>query len=124
MTSPTTPPANKTSQPERVYVEIPKAGPGQTYRAEKNVEQPLLMTLSRIFIVALCATLPAAPALIFGMILGDDPNSRSQFLWIWIPMILFIEAIAIPVAWGLAREALGSAGAGFHEGGYGKFKRP
>lgn len=124
MTPPTTPPADKATQPERVYVEIPKAGPGQTYRAEKNIQQPFLMLVSRVFIVALCCTLPASTLLIFGMILATDPNARTHFLWIWIPMILFIEAIAFPLAWGVAREALGSAGVGILESGYGKFKRP
>lgn len=124
MTSPKTPAANSSAQPERVYVEIPKAGPGQTYRAEKNVQQPFLNWVARIFIIALCVSLPAAPALIFGMILGYDPHSRTEFLWIWIPVILFIEALAIPLAWYVAREALGAAGVGFHEGGFGTFKRP
>lgn len=123
MTSPKTSP-NTPAQPERVYVEIPKAGPGQTYRAEKNVQRPFLTWIAAAFIIALCASLPAAPALIFGMILANDPHSRTEFLWIWIPMIIFIEALALPLAWYVAREALGAAGVGFHEAGYGQFKRP
>lgn len=96
--------------PEKVYVKIPKAGPGQGYHAPKIHQQPLRDGLSAVIIVLLCASLPLATGLIFGMILGFSETSRTQFLWLWIPMIILIESIAILVAIGLAREALGTAG--------------
>lgn len=101
---------NTKTTPEKVYVEIPKAGPGQGYRAPKIHQQPVLDALSAVAIVALCASIPLATGLIFGMILGFSVTSRTQLLWLWIPMIILIESIAILVAIGLAREALGTSG--------------
>ena len=96
--------------PEKVYVKIPKAGPGQGYKAPKNYQYPLFDALSKVVIVALCAALPLATGVIFAMILGNSESSRPQFLWLWIPMIVLIEGIAILVAIGVGREALGVAG--------------
>lgn len=96
--------------PEKVYVKIPKAGPGQGYRAPKNYQQPLLDSASKVIIVLLCASIPLATGLIFAMILGFSATSRTQFLWLWIPMIILVEGIAIAVAIGVGREALGTAG--------------
>jgi hypothetical protein len=110
----TTPDTQKTQKtqtaPEKVYVKIPKAGPGQGYHAPKNYQRPLLDALSTIIIVLLSASIPLATGLIFGMILGFSVTSRTQFLWLWIPMIVLIEGIAILVAIGVGREALGTAG--------------
>lgn len=108
-TTPNTTPETQAA-PEKVYVKIPKAGPGQGYHAPKNYQQPLLDSLSKIIIVLLCASIPLATGLIFGMILGFSATSRTQFLWLWIPMIILIESIAILVAIGIGREALGTAG--------------
>jgi hypothetical protein len=96
--------------PEKVYVKVPKAGPGQGYRAPKNYQQPLLDALSKVIIVLLCASIPLATGLIFAMILGASETSRTEFLWLWIPMIVLIEGIAIAAAIGVGREALGVAG--------------
>ena len=93
-----------------MYVKIPKAGPGQGYQAPKNHQQPLLDTLSKVVIVVMCAALPLATGVIFAMILGNSEISRTQFLWLWIPMIMLIEGIAILVAIGVGREALGVLG--------------
>lgn len=101
---------NAQATPEKVYVEIPKAGPGQKYHAPKIHRRPLFDALSAILIVVMCAAIPLATALIFAMILGASENSRTHFLWVWIPMIIFIEGIAIPVAIGVGREALGVMG--------------
>lgn len=99
------------TEDSRVYVEIPRAKPGQGYVAPKNFQQPLLASLSRLVIVALCASLPLAPALIIGFIFFLPQSHAGQdFLWLWIPMTIFIEAIALFVSIGLAREALGSSG--------------
>ena len=108
----TTPETQKTqSTPEKVYVKIPKAGPGQKYQAPRNYQQPLLDALSKFIIVAMCAAIPLATGLIFVMILVGSETSRTQLLWLWIPMIVLIETIAVLVAIGVGREALGVAGA-------------
>ena len=96
--------------PERVYVEIPHAKPGQGYHAPKNYQQPLLDQLTRLAITAICAAIPLATALIFFMILAFSNAISEGLLWLWIVMILFIEPIAILVAIGIAREALGVSG--------------
>ncbi len=108
-TTPNTSP-DAQATPEKVYVKIPKAGPGQGYHAPKNYQQPLLDSLSKVIIFLLCLSIPLATGLIFGMILGFSETSRTQFLWVWIPMIVLIEGIAIVVAIGVGREALGTAG--------------
>jgi hypothetical protein len=96
--------------PERVFVDIPRAKPGQGYKAPKNYNYPLLALASKVAMVGLCVSLPLAPALIFAMIFVYDPNARARFLWIWIPLTIFILLIAFLVAYGVAREALGIAG--------------
>ncbi len=96
--------------PEKVYVKIPKAGPGQKYKAPKNYQHPVIGALSTLLIVVLCAAIPLATGLIFAMILANSEISRTQFLWLWIPMIVLIEGIAILVAIGVGREALGVSG--------------
>lgn len=96
--------------PEKVYVKIPKAGPGQGYKAPKNYQHPVFDALSTALIVAMCAAIPIATGLIFAMILGNSEISRTQFLWLWIPMIVLIEGIAVLVAIGIGREALGVSG--------------
>ncbi|HKS70345.1 MAG TPA: hypothetical protein VJQ45_07990 [Ktedonobacterales bacterium] len=110
--------AGTAQTPERVYVKIPKAGPGQGYRAPKNYQQPLLMLLGRALVVLLCLSLPIVPLVIIGLILflpgsGAARNAYEEgFLWLWIPMFLFVELIAVTVAIGVGREALGIAGNG------------
>jgi hypothetical protein len=96
--------------PERVFVEIPRAKPGQEYRAPKNFDNPLATFVSKVVVVALCLSLPVAPGVIFAMIFAFDPNARAKFLWIWIPLTIFVMLIAFLVAFGVAREALGIAG--------------
>src|SRR5215469_6954754 len=114
----TQPEAGTAQTPQRVYVEIPKAGPGQGYRAPKNYQQPLLMLLSRVLVVLLCLSLPIVPLVIIGLILflpgsqGATNAYEEGFLWLWIPMFLFVELIAISVAIGVGREALGISGNG------------
>lgn len=97
--------------PERVFVPIPKAGPGQGYHAPKNFEHPLLQTLSRIAIFLLCLSLPIASGGIIVMILILDPVARDTQLWLWIPLGLLVEAFAIFLAVGIWGEANGIAGA-------------
>src|SRR5690349_20803282 len=52
------------------FVQIPRAKPGQEYRAPKNMQQPLLDGFYRLVVTLLCLSLPAAPAVIFFMILA------------------------------------------------------
>ena len=121
MSTDTTPtPSTSTPQtPEKVFVKIPKAGPGQGYRAPKNYQHPLIDLLTKLAIIALCISLPVAPALIFVFILGGSQLNRDGYLWIWVPMIVLTEVIAIFVAIGVGREAMGIAG----NNGYGKRAR-
>ena len=95
------------------FVTIPRALPGQEYKAPKNFPSPFLTGLYRMAVALLCLSLPAAPAVIFFMILAYSQAIAMGFLWIWIPMIILIEVIAIGVAWGVAREALGYSGVSY-----------
>ncbi len=97
--------------PERVFVEIPKAGPGQGYKAPPNRRQPLVDLLTRVITVLMCLSLPLVVLTILVMIFWLAPVSRTM-LWLWIPLGLFIEAIGIFVAVGIGREMLGTAGSG------------
>ena len=105
-------PVKSDNTPERVYVQIPKAGPGQGYRAQPNFRRPGLEALGKLFTYLLCISLPISSGGIIVMILLLDHIAREQQLWLWIPLGLFIEAIAILVAIGVVREALGTAGSG------------
>lgn len=97
----------KPGKPERVYVKIPTAGPGQGYSAPKNYAQPLLSELGRLAIILACLALPIIPALIIVMIVLNTHASEPYLLWLWITMTLIVEPFAIFVAFGLAREAIG-----------------
>lgn len=105
-------PVKSDKTPERVYVEIPKAGPGQGYRAQPNFQRPGLDALGRIITYLLCFSLPVSSGGIIVMILILDHVAREQQLWLWIPLGLFVVGIAVLVAIGVAREALGNAGSG------------
>src|SRR5262249_26447523 len=105
----------------RVFVEIPKAGPGQGYQAPKNYDQPLLNVLSGLAIRATCLAIPLIPGVIVGMIMflplanGAQNAVQAGFAWLWIPMILFVEAFAIFLAVNVYREAVGSAGEAIYQ---------
>ena len=92
------------------FVKIPHALPGQEYKAPKNFPSPFINGVYRIAAILLSVSLPLAPGVIFFMILAYSKAIEMGFLWIWIPMIVFIEVIAVFVAWGIAREALGYPG--------------
>jgi hypothetical protein len=104
----------------RVFVQIPKAGPGQGYRAPKNFDQPLLNLLGRLLVLALCAAVLLVPGVIMALImflpLGNGHRNATQagLLWLWIPMFLFVEAFAVFIAVNVYREGIGSAGEGNH----------
>lgn len=105
----TTPPS---ADSER-FVKIPHALRGQEYIAPKNFRNPFITGFYRLAVIVLSMSLPLAPAAIFFMILAYSKAIQMGFLWIWIPMIIFIEVIAVPVAWGIAREALGYSGVSY-----------
>jgi hypothetical protein len=94
--------------PDKVYVKIPKAGPGQGYQAPKNFQQPLLQGLSTLIIWLLCIALPITPAAIVTMIIIKAPD----YLWLFLPLGIIVECVAFFVAIGLGREALGTSGGG------------
>ena len=119
MSTDTTPSTSTPAAPERVYVKIPKAGPGQGYKSPKNYQHPLIDLLTKLAIIGLSLSLPLAPALIFAFILGASELNRDGYLWVWVPMIVLTEAIAIFVAIGIGREAWGIAGSN----GYGRRTR-
>lgn len=109
----TTNEATQTSQPptpEKVFVKIPKAGPGQGYHAPKNYQRPLLQSLARLIVLAMCVALPITPAAIVTMIMIKS----SDLIWLFLPLGVLVEVIAIFVAIGLGREAIGSSGAGHY----------
>ncbi|PWT78340.1 MAG: hypothetical protein C5B60_01315 [Chloroflexi bacterium] len=96
----------------RVFVEIPKAGPGQGYRAPQNFDHPVMTRLGKLLVWLLCAALVVAPAFVIGLICfmpGSDALT-SGFAWLWIVMFLLTESIAVFSAIGIYREALGIAG--------------
>lgn len=105
-------PAAAAPEDER-FVKIPHALPGQEYRAPKNYQQPLVDGIYRLAVIGACLSLPVAPAVIFYMILAYSSAIQDGLLWLWITMIIIIEVIALFVAWGISREALGSAGVSY-----------
>jgi hypothetical protein len=106
-TPPTTESAGPQATPEKVFVKIPQAGPGQHYQAPKNFQQPLLRVLSTLAVIAMALSLPFVPAILIIMIAANTSNSEPYLLWLWITMFVLVEAIAIFVAIGVAREAIG-----------------
>jgi hypothetical protein len=102
--------AEAAAQDKERFVTIPRALPGQEYKAPKNFQNPFMSTFYRAAVVLLSLSLPIAPGVIFFMILAYSKAIQFGLLWLWITMIVFIEIIAIFVAWGIAREALGYAG--------------
>jgi hypothetical protein len=96
----------------RVFVEIPKAGPGQGYRAPKTLSSPLLDSLSRLLIWIVCAALVVAPAFVVGLICFAPGSHALQFgfAWLWIVMFMLTESIGLFSAIGIYREATGISG--------------
>jgi hypothetical protein len=96
----------------RVFVEIPKAGPGQGYQAPKNLDHPALSRLSTLVTWLVCAALVVAPAFVIGLIcfLPGSHALQFGFAWLWIVMFLLTESIGVFSAIGIYREAVGTAG--------------
>ncbi|HEX8996007.1 MAG TPA: hypothetical protein VF812_08245 [Ktedonobacterales bacterium] len=109
-----TPSAAQVATPnDEAFVTIPRAKPGQEYKAPRNFRNPLLGGFYRLAVTLLCLSLPVAPAVIFFMILVYSKAIQFGLLWLWITMIVIIETMAILVAWGVAREALGTSGVSY-----------
>ena len=106
-TPPTTASAGSSASPEKVFVKIPQAGPGQKYRAPKNFQHPALSSLSTLLVILMALSLPLVPAILIIMIAYNTLGSSPYLLWLWITMFILVEAIAIFVAIGIAREAIG-----------------
>lgn len=113
MSADTTSTAEAAARDKERYVTIPRALPGQEYKAPKNFQNPLMSLFYRVVVVLLSLSLPIAPGVIFFMILAYSKAIQFGLLWLWITMIVFIEVIAIFVAWGVAREALGISGVSY-----------
>lgn len=105
--------AQPSAQDAERFVKIPQALPGQEYKAPKNFQNPLMSGIYRAAVVLLSLSLPLAPAVTIFMILAYSKAIQFGLLWIWIPMTIFIEVIAIGIAWGIAREALGISGVSY-----------
>jgi hypothetical protein len=115
MSSETPAQASNTTAPEKVFVPIPKAGPGQGYQAPKNYQQPAVDAVSRVIVGLLCLSLPVVPAGLIVLLLATDLNARNTLLWLFIPLGVFVTGIGVLVALGIWREAVGSAGGGWYE---------
>ncbi len=105
--------AQAAPQSDERFVQIPRATRGQEYRAPKNFQQPLIDLIYRVAVTLLCLSLPIAPAVIFYMMLAFSKAIQYGLLWVWVTMIVIVEVIAITVAWGIAREALGLSGVSY-----------
>jgi hypothetical protein len=108
------PPAKNTSpagdaEPERIYVEkLPLPGTAHAARAPQDTQNPLLQWLSILVVALLCLSLPGAAGAILVLLLIH--GGAAGFYWLWIPMLVFVEAIAIACAIGIWREVTGWAG--------------
>lgn len=117
-TSETTPKATSAADTpdtgeENRFVKIPRALPGQEYQSPKNFQNPFMSGLYQVAVVLMALALPVAPGVIFFMILVYSRAISYGLLWLWIVMIILVETIAIGIAWGLAREALGLSGVSY-----------
>lgn len=107
---------NNKAADNRVFVEIPRAKPGQGYKAPRNFDNPLLSVLSRMVVLAACLAMLIVPGVIMAMImfmpLAAHHNNASQagLLWLWIPMFVFVEGLALFLCVNVYREAVGTSG--------------
>jgi hypothetical protein len=98
-------PSTGGAEPERVYVKLPPPGAAHALRPPQNKQRPLLQWLSAVVVAMLCLSLPVAPAAILILLLVR--SGSAGFLWLWIPMLIFVETIAIACALGIWREVSG-----------------
>src|SRR5947209_15266855 len=96
------PPASSASEGEQVvYVKLPPPGTTHAARRPQNAPNPLMDTVLSIFAFLLCLTLPLSSGLIMVLLANHSVQVGFSLLWLWIPMFLFIEPIAILVAYGI-----------------------
>ena len=115
-TPPTATPTGSSATPEKVFVKIPQAGPGQKYHAPKNYQHSALSSLSTLLVILMALSLPLVPAILIIMIAYNTSGSSPDLLWLWITMFILVEAIAIFAAIGIAREAIGVTRRSDYEG--------
>jgi hypothetical protein len=72
-----------------------------------NLPNPLLQTVGQLFALALCLSLPIAVGVIVVLLAIYNIRNGGGLLWLWIPMFLFIEPIALFCAVGIWRELTG-----------------
>jgi hypothetical protein len=106
-TPPTTTSTGSPATPEKVFVKIPQAGPGQKYHAPKNYAQPALRSLTTALVILMALSLPLVPAILITMIAYNTYGSSPNLLWLWITMFILVESIAVFAAIGIAREGIG-----------------
>jgi hypothetical protein len=106
--TPKTPASSTPASGEQVvYVKLPPPGSTQAKRPPQNVPNPLLTPVLTIFAAVLCLSLPLSSGVIMVLLANHSLQTHFPLLWLWVPMFLFVEPIAILVAWGIWREYSG-----------------
>ena len=72
-----------------------------------NLPTPLLQALGQLLALALCLSLPVAVGVILVLLAIFNIRNGGGLLWLWIPMFLFVEPIALFCAVGIWRELTG-----------------
>lgn len=90
--------------PERVYVKLPPPGAHRSHAA-RNAQHPLYQWLATMVAAVLCLSLPGAAGTIMVLLLIH--TLAAGFALLWIPMIIFVEIIAVGCAIGIWREVTG-----------------
>src|SRR5437870_5576861 len=80
-TPPTTTSTGSSVTPEKVFVKITQAGPGQKYHAPKNFQQPALRSISTLIVILMALSLPLVPAILIVMIAYNTFGSEPDLLW-------------------------------------------
>ncbi len=92
-------------QTETLYVKLPPPGAAHAARPPQNTRHALRQRLTVLIVALLCLSLPGASGAILVLLLIR--SGSAGFLWLWIPMLVFVETIAIACAIGIWREAIG-----------------
>ncbi len=112
--NPASSPTTGGDQQEVIYVKLPPPGTMHASRRPTDAPNPLIRYGGALFAFALCCTLPLASGLIMVLLMIQPGKPVHGFLWLWIPMFVFVESIAVLVAYGIWRETSGwSRGADF-----------
>jgi hypothetical protein len=96
------------AKPEKpLYVKLPPPGATHGSRPPTDAAHPLRQSAGTLLAAVLCLSLPLAPATIMTLLLIQPATQREGLTWLWVAMIVLIEAIAIFCAVGLWRELNG-----------------